>query len=153
MLPLLPPGPILEPAPGAGALVDAMRAAEREVAIGDRDFLADVPPAGPFAAITTNPPFNRHSAFIQRGLELIDRGVTQSLVLLFRHDHLQGESRTPPKCRLDALERANLILLCAWRPRWIVGTRKAPRWTFSWVLWRAGADGPPVYRIFRKESL
>jgi hypothetical protein len=130
-------------------LADAVRAAGREVIATDRerDFLTCIPPASRFAAIVTNGPFNWHSAFIERGLELIDRGVTESPVLLFRHDHLQSESRDRPKCRLDAIKRASLILNCQPRPRWIPGTKGAPRWTFSWVLWRAGADGPPVYRI------
>jgi hypothetical protein len=146
VLPTLPAGLIWEPAAGAGMLVTAMRAACREVIATDSEFnfLVTEPPAGIVAAIT-NPPFNRHSAFIARALQLLDADVIEAAVLLFRHDHLQSESRTPPHCRLSALARASAILCCPWRPRWIADTTAAPRWTFSWVVWRRGAKGPPVF--------
>jgi hypothetical protein len=147
VLPGLPAGPVWEPAAGAGTLAAAMRVAGRTVIASDveRDFLTCDPP-GRLAAIATNPPFNRHSAFVQRGLALLDRGATQAVVLLFRHDHLQSESRTPPRCRLAAVSRATLILCCPWRPRWIADTTEAPRWTFSWVVWRRDGFGGPLWR-------
>jgi hypothetical protein len=145
ILPTLPAGLIWEPAAGAGALVAAMRAAGRRVIATDSEFnfLVADPPEG-IVTIATNPPFNQHSAFIERALQLLDSEAVEAVVLLFRHDHLQSESRTPPHCRLSAVARASEILCCPWRPRWIADTTAAPRWTFSWVTWRRGASGPPA---------
>jgi hypothetical protein len=148
----LPPGPLWEPAAGSGVLVRAMQAAGRHVIASDleRDFLSGwVPPGVLFAAVVTNPPFNLDSAFLQRGLELLDSGVVRSLTLLLRHDHLQSESRRPPHCRLAALRRASLVLICPWRPMWIPNTSGNGRWSFSWVVWHAGG-GPAAIRWAKK---
>jgi hypothetical protein len=138
-------------AAGDGALADALRL-YREVIASDleQDFLVCPSPVTHLAAIITNPPFNRHSAFIRRGLELLNSRIASALVLLFRHDHLQSESRTPPRRRLAEVGRAETILLCPWRPRWIPGTTEAPRWTFSWIVWRRDAGGSPVLRYARR---
>jgi hypothetical protein len=150
-LPRLPAGPIWEPAAGSGALVRAMQAAGRHVVATDRDhdFLGEAVPPGVFAGIVTNPPFNRDSEFLRRGLHLLDSGVTRSLVLLLRHDHLQSDSRRPPHCRLAALRRASLVLICPWRPMWIPNTSGNGRWSFSWVVWHAGG-GPAAIRWAKK---
>ena len=149
VLPQLPPGRVWEPACGAGGLVAALRAAGRTVVCSDAqprlrgtlqlDFLTDAPPPGTFAAVISNPPFNQIDAFTRRGLELLDAGVTASVVWLFRWDHLTAAGRTP------ALMRASEIRLCTWRPRWIADSTASPRWSFCWITWRAGHTGPPVH--------
>jgi hypothetical protein len=69
-----------------------------------------------------------------------------AVVLLFRHDHLQSESRTPPHCRLEALQRSTQIFFCPWRPTWIAGTAGNGRWSFSWVSCRRyAAPRRPVW--------
>jgi hypothetical protein len=144
VLPTLPMGIIWEPAAGDGRLADAMRAAGREVVAtdlrGDRlDFLRDdLPAPRRFAAIVTNPPFNRLDEFIARGLHLMDLRTTQSLVLLARYD------ATMTSGRVDALNRAALELGCNWRARWIENSRGQPRWAFKWVVWRVDYHGPPL---------
>jgi hypothetical protein len=103
--------------------------------------------------LATNPPFNAHSAFNQRALYLLDTNELDAVVLLFRHDHLQSESRTPPHCRLDALRRATQIFFCPWRPTWIAGTAGNGRWSNSWVLWqRYVAPRRPVW-LTRRTAL
>jgi hypothetical protein len=145
VLPTLPRGPIWEPACGDGRLVDALRNAGRHAVATDLystpsvDFLCAPPPApARFAAIVTNPPFNQLDAFIARGRELLDASITDSLVLLWRHDAFMAD------CRVDALNHAALIVGCNWRVRWIPGTTQSPRWACSWVAWRTDHAGPPV---------
>jgi hypothetical protein len=145
VLPTLPDGPVWEPAPGAGALADAITATGRTVITTSDDFLHH-PLPDRVRILATNPPFNQHSAFIQRALYLLDSNELDAAVLLFRHDHLQSESRTPPHCRLEALQRSTQIFVCPWRPTWIAGTAGNGRWSFSWVLWqRTAAPRRPVW--------
>jgi hypothetical protein len=145
VLPTLPDGTVWEPAPGAGALADAIIAAGRAVVTTADDFLHQAVPDR-VRILVTNPPFNQHSAFIQRALYLIDENALDAVVLLFRHDHLQSESRTPPHCRLEALNRSTQIFICPWRPTWIAGTAGNGRWSFSWVAWqRYAAPRRPVW--------
>jgi hypothetical protein len=153
VLPTLPCGPIWEPACGDGRLVDAMRSAGREVIASDLysdpsvDFLCAPPPApGHLASALTNPPFNQLDAFLARGLALLDAGVTESLVLLWRHDAFMAD------CRVDALNRAALIVSCNWRARWIPGTTTSPRWICGWVTWRADYAGPPASLYVRRPT-
>lgn len=136
----LPAGCIWEPAAGAGGLANAIRSNGREVVatdIKDCDFLKDDPPRY-FAAIITNPPFNKLDAFVYRALEYLDAGVTQSVLLLMRSDHLNARRRS------GALARATELRFCPWRPRWIPGTKTSPRWSFVWVTWRRDYRGPPT---------
>jgi hypothetical protein len=153
VLPSLPAGPIWECAAGAGALVHAMRAAGYTVAaatdlvprgadIGRLDFLHDEPPADGLVAVT-NPP---HSAkllnpFLTRGLRLLDRNRITGLVLLLRLDHLMAGGR------VGALNHAASITHCSWRARWLKGTKGNPRWTYLWVTWLPGHDGPTEARF------
>jgi hypothetical protein len=111
VLPTIPEGAVWEPAPGGGALVGAITAAGRRVASTTADFSScPVPPGARILA--TNPPFNQHSVFIERSMALLDAGALDAVVLLFRHDHLQSESRTPPKVRIAALRRAAAVYIC-----------------------------------------
>jgi hypothetical protein len=84
VLPLLPKGPIWEPAAGNGALVDALVRAGRHVVATDidpqrhdiarLDFLNDeLPPATRGAILATNPPFRLTDRF-ERALGLLDAG-------------------------------------------------------------------------------
>jgi hypothetical protein len=142
VLPQLPPGAVWEMAPGDGALADAMQAAGREVATTTTDFLTTPPPSGVRIACT-NPPFHVMNAFLARGLELLDAGALDVLVLLHRHDHLQNEGRDQPKIRLASLNRAAAFFHCGWRPRWIVGSKGHGRHGVCWVAWlRPGVIGP-----------
>jgi hypothetical protein len=152
VLPTLPMGSVWEPAAGNGRLVEAMRAAGRQVVASDLhcdglDFLYDTLPApGCFAAIITNPPFSRLDEFIVRGLRLIDSGATQSLVMLVRYD------ATMTSGRVDVLNRAALELGCNWRARWIENSTGQPRWAFKWVVWRADYRGPPLAPRVRQRT-
>ena len=136
-------GRIWEPACGDGRLAERLRTAGRSVVATDYpalDFLQDPPPPGEvFAAIATNPPFNALDQFIRRGLRLLDGGVTRSLTLLLRLDHLPAQRRVGP------ISRAAEIRLCAWRPRWIEGSTTGPRWSFAWITWKADHQGPPSF--------
>jgi hypothetical protein len=106
------------------------------------DFLSCPVPVG-VRVLATNPPFNQHSAFVERSVALLDSYELDAAVLLFRHDHLQSESRHPPRVRISALRRAAAIHLCRWRPTWIANTSDNGRWTFSWVVWLHDHYGPP----------
>ena len=145
VLPTLPGGIIWECASGDGRLAGAMRQAGRKVITSDirdhgrSDFLRDDPPLpGHFAAVCTNPPFNSLDAFITRGLHFLDCGRCQALVLLVRDDALMAGGR------VDVLNRAALSFGCNWRARWIPESTGQPRWAFTWVVWRADHQGPPV---------
>jgi hypothetical protein len=143
VLPHWPPGLVWEPAAGNGVLVDAWRAAGREVIGTDlfstgHDFLTCAPPAEHLAVIGTNPPNHSWDKFRQRALELMDAGVCDAVTLLARHDYLQAGTR------VAVLNRAAEIVSCNWRVRWIAGSKKAPRWSFRWVTWRRDHPGPPV---------
>jgi hypothetical protein len=152
VLPILPCGPVWEPACGDGRLVDAMRSAGRIVVGTDLyygtpavDFLsAPLPSPGCFASVATNGPFNQLDAFIARGRALLAAGVTESLVLLWRHDAFMAD------CRADALNNAAFIVGCNWRVRWIPETTQSPRWSCSWVVWRADHAGPPATLHLRR---
>jgi hypothetical protein len=84
VLPTLPPGPIWEAAAGAGAIVDALRVAGRQVIASDierqrrdiaqLDYLLGSPPAGTRGAtMITNPPFSKLDSFLRAHLR-VDRG-------------------------------------------------------------------------------
>ena len=161
VLPILPPGPIWEPAAGDGHLVDALAAAGREVIASDikrqrrdflqLDYLRDPPPAETHGAIVcTNPPFGGSGLgdpFIARTLELLNTGHLASAVLLQRADSGGAAGRAA------AFNRAVLELTCCWRPVWIPGTAGGGRWWFSWFVWLAGHPGPPVNRRIRRADL
>jgi hypothetical protein len=141
---------VWEPAPGDGALVGAIKAAGRSVIATEQDFRHCPVPEGA-RILATNPPFHLHSAFLARGTALLDADQLDLVVLLFRHDHLQSESRTPPRVRIPALRRAAAIYICPWRPIWIAGTEGNGRWAFNWVIWKRKSDGPPqLYWLERR---
>jgi hypothetical protein len=142
VLPTIPGGAVWEPAPGNGALVAAIKAAGRSVVTTTSDFLSCPVPKG-VRILATNPPFNQHSAFLGGCMALLDAGALDAVILLSRHDHLQSESRVPPRTRIAALRRATAIYICRWRPTWIVGTSGNGRWAFNWDVWLRGHDGPP----------
>jgi hypothetical protein len=138
VLPFLPEGIIWECAAGDGRMARAMQAAGRSVIATDiapahpdvapLDFLRSAPPQAGLLAVT-NGPFSNQTAFMARGLQLMDRGCIAGLVLLARLDHLQAEER------VDVLNRVTLAVYCNWRVRWIPGSRGNPRWTNVWLAW------------------
>jgi hypothetical protein len=136
-------GAVWESAPGDGALVRGIEASGRRVVTTTADFLSCPVPEG-VSILATNPPYNSLSAFIERSLKLLDAGALDVVILLFRHDHLQSESRDPPHVRIPALRRAAATYICAWRPTWIPGTKNNGRWGNSWIVWRRGYFGPPA---------
>jgi hypothetical protein len=69
VLPTLPPGPVWEPAPGIGALADAITATGRSVVTTSDNFYSRAVPQR-VRILVTNPPLHQHSALIQRGLYL-----------------------------------------------------------------------------------
>jgi hypothetical protein len=143
VLPSLPPSPIWECAAGDHRLARALGATiatdkfpqDGTVAL---DFLTDPPPAAGLVAFT-NPPYHSSAKFIQRGLQLLDTGALDGLVLLLRHDHFMAGGK------VEALNRAILEVHCNWRPRWIPETVGNPRWAFAWVYWGEGKRQPPLY--------
>jgi hypothetical protein len=147
--PTWPPVPIWEMAARDGRVAVALRAAGYRVVASDieprgegiarRDFLRDEPPASGLLACT-NPPNSLLTAFITRGLQLLDCGRIAGFVLLTRLDHLQAEERA------EAFNRASLVVECCWRPVWIEGSRGGGRWSNSWISWLADYRGPPSAR-------
>jgi hypothetical protein len=138
VLPFLPEGIIWECAAGDGRMARAIQAAGRTVIATDivpahpdvarLDFLRSDPPQPGLLAVT-NGPFSNQTAFMARGLQLMERGCIAGLVLLARLDHQQAEER------VDALNRVTLALYCNWRVRWIPGSHGNPRWTNVWLAW------------------
>jgi hypothetical protein len=158
VLPALPRGPVWEPAAGLGALVDALRAAGREVVATDidplrrdiarLDYLKDPPPASIRGAVmATNPPFSRLDAFLARTLALLDVGFLAGAALLIRNDFGGTDGR------VDIFNRAVAEFECCWRSRWIPGSTGNPMWWCQWVVFEAGRDGPPVHRRLRLSAL
>jgi hypothetical protein len=147
LLPGLPRVPVWENAAGDGQLARAIQATGRTVIatdiapahpdVGRLDFLHDDPPQ-PGLLAATNGPFGQQTAFITRGLQLMDQGRIAGLVLLARLDHLQAAER------VDALNRATLAVYCNWRVRWIAGSCGNPRWTNVWLAWLPTHPGPPT---------
>jgi hypothetical protein len=145
---------IWEMAPGAGFLTDEMRAAGFEVVVTSSNFLTTAPPPGARLAVT-NPPFSAMSAFIERGLFLLDAGALDALILLFRSDHTYAESDDLPRIRLAALNRSAAQFFLAWRPRWVRGSKGNGHFSAAWIVWlRPGVIGPrgPVWLRRRRDS-
>jgi hypothetical protein len=158
VLPVLPAGPIWEPAAGAGAIVDALRHAGRQVVASDierqrrdirsLDYLRDPPLPGTHGAIAvTNPPFSELDRFMGRSLALIDAGYLTGAVLLVRSDFAGTDGRA------EMFNRAAAEWECCMRTRWIPGSTGNPRWWCQWVLWRTGCSGPPVHIRLRRHQL
>jgi hypothetical protein len=152
--------PIWECAAGDGAIVDALRMAQRRVwatdiaprreDIGRLDFLTQAPPQEIRGGIlVTNPPFARSGLgdrFLRRGLELLDDGILLAVIFLQRGDASSTDGRAEIFNRSAVEFRAN------WRPRWIPGTTEGPRWWFAWHVWHAEHRGPPVTLRLRKHE-
>ena len=143
VLPSLPAGPVWEAAAGAGALVDALRAAGREVIASDierqrrdiarLDYLRDPAPANTRGSIMiTNAPFSQITAFIDRTQGLLDSGHLAAAALLIRIDFAGTDGRA------EALNRAVAEFECCWRSRWIPGSTGNPRWWCLRVTSQAG---------------
>jgi hypothetical protein len=140
VLPLLPPGPIWEPAPGSGILVDGIKAAGRTVIATRANFMDQAPPPG--VRITVgNPPFNKMDDFAEHGFALLDSNQLDAIAWLWRRDHI------PTQLRMPWINRAYAVRSYWPRPRWIAGTTTSPRWTFEWIVWLAGYTGPPSLRV------
>jgi hypothetical protein len=145
VLPLLPLGPIWEPAPGSGALVDGLCAAGRTVIATRQNFITLAPPLGVRIAVS-NPPFNRLDEFIPHSLMLLDCGQLDAVVWLLRWDHI------PTKERMPWINRAYAVRVYWPRPRWIPDTKVGPRWMFEWIVWLAGHNGPPSLLVLGRPT-
>jgi hypothetical protein len=156
----LPEGPVWENAAGDGVLADALIEAGRTVIRSDIapqrrgimpiDFLKDSPPPATYGSLAiTNPPFNRADEFCKRALDLLDTGHLKAVVLLFRADKANTQER------VGVLNRAAYELTCTGRTKWLPASNgeKNPRWWFSWIIWIAGRDGPPVNRRINRAAL
>jgi hypothetical protein len=162
VLPLLPVGPVWEPAAGDGALADALAESGRNLILSDidpqrsgilrRDFLKDDPPAGTQGSILiTNPPFIEEvfNGFCDRALQMLDSGHLQAVVLLARADKLGAQGRAA------ILNRATHVLTVTARTRWLRGSggaEKSPRWWFVWITWLP-EGGPPTTRWINRADL
>jgi hypothetical protein len=152
--PTWPAATIWEMAAGDGRVAKALHAAGYRVFASDIeprgegiariDFLHDEPPERGLIACS-NPPNNQLTAFVARGLQLLDANRIAGLVLLMRYDALTAAGRA------DAFNRASSILTCCWRPVWIEGTSGNGRWSNAWVCWLADCGGPPKARWVRPE--
>jgi hypothetical protein len=159
VLPGLPPGPVWEPCAGDGRLARAIEAEGRQViatdiaprcaAVARHDLRADPPAGTAGASLVTNLPWDRAllDPLIGRGLMLLDSGVLQAMALLLRPDKLFAGSRA------DAFNRAAELWQCSWRPVWIEGSTRNPRWAAFWAVWRRNYAGPPVTRFLRYSDL
>jgi hypothetical protein len=162
VLPLLPEGPIWEPAAGDGVLADALIQTGREVIQSDIDpqrrrgilhcdFIKDEPPPGTRGSILiTNPPFNIMDAFTERALALLDAGHLKAVVLLYRADKANTQER------IEVFNRASHELTITARTKWVPGNggeERSPRWWFTWITWLADKDGPPVHRRINRADL
>jgi hypothetical protein len=144
--PTLPTATFWEMCAGDGRVASALRAAgyraiasdidPRGEGIARIDFLHEEP-SEPGLIACSNPPNNQLTAFITRGLQLLDSDRIAGLVLLVRCDVLAAASRAP------AFNRANSIFMCCWRPRWIAGSDGNGRWSNAWISWLANHAGPP----------
>jgi hypothetical protein len=123
----------------AGHCVVASDIEPRGEGITRIDFLHDEPPE-PGLLSCSNPPNNRLTAFITRGLQLLDSHRIAGLVLLVRYDALTAASRAA------AFDRASSMVTCCWRPVWVEGTSGNGRWSNAWVCWLAECGGPPRAR-------
>jgi hypothetical protein len=58
---------------------------------------------------------------------------------------------------LIALAEGQLFgeILCCWRPRWILGTKKSPMHAYAWYVWRNEARSGPSFklRVGRRETI
>jgi len=162
VLPVLPSDlTIWECAVGDGALVDALRAAGRDVIASDvvrqrdgflqLDFLTDRPPAGSRGSLLiTNPPFagsGLGDQFLDRTMVLLDSGHLAGAVFLQRADAGGTDGHAA------IFNRAVAEFTCCWRPVWIPGTPGGGRWWFSWLVWLATRGGPPVNTRIRRRDL
>jgi hypothetical protein len=143
VLPLLPQGPIWDCCPGAGALVNEMEVADRKVIATHSNFMT-TPPPDTARILVGNPPYNQLNKFTDRSLLLLDTGQLDAVAWLWRWDHI------PTQLRASWVNRAMAVHCCSWRPRWIPGSTTSPRFTFAWITWRTGFDGPPRLIALRR---
>jgi len=97
---------------------------------GSRDFLAQTEYDG--HSIVTNPPFGKLAEkFIRKALELTQPhgGV---VAMLLRKEYDSAKTRSPLFKDHPAFAREVVLL---WRPRWIAGSKGAPRHNYSWFIW------------------
>lgn len=147
------PRHILEPAAGAGSMVDVLRArwptskltasdiAPRRADIEQADFLASGQDSftPPVDLIITNPPFSASLAFAQRGLEMLPR--RGHLVLLLRLAFLESIQRH------DWLTAHMPLRIYVFSKRPSFDGKSTDSAAYAWFIWERGYN--PVFAELR----
>jgi len=145
-----PIGTIWEPAAGRGDMVDAMLglgngihatdidlqpyheslqgAVRQRLLTWDRwDFYVD--PPFKYGSIITNPPYKNLDKWLERGLDLVERG--SQLALLLSMQHLGSDRRA----RFFQHAAFRELIIINKRIRWIEGSKAAPYHNHVWAIW------------------
>lgn len=141
--------PVWECACGSGEMAEVLseRFEVRCTDLHDRgypceelDFLKSEP-LNERTAVVTNPPYfeNMPERFIRHALQ-VTKETEGVVAMLLRHEYDCAKERVdlfnqPPFARQVVLTS---------RPRWIPGSRGAPRHNYSWYIWSHGWTGEPV---------
>jgi hypothetical protein len=131
---------VWEPAPGAGALADALLREGFGVTTTPSDFL-DFEWADPTCAIVTNPPYGADCrsdlacAFIRHALRLKPRIVA----MLLRVDFDSAKTRAD-LFRDNPIFAGKIVLLD--RIKWFTGN-SGPSDNHAWFVWKLGHNGQP----------
>lgn len=156
ILPYIPRETIWEPACGDGAIAKVLSESGFAVCTsdikdygyekfgGELDFLgAREDTHTPFKhCIVTNPPYDLSREFVQKALDL--ECVTRAFFLL-RHEW-DAPAKSLPLVTHPSFKTKYVLRK---RPRWIEGTKTAPRFPYAWYEWDKAHTGPPtmVYGI------
>src|SRR5262249_20268675 len=85
-------------------------------------------------------PFHQHSAFLRRGLALLDAGDPDTVILSFLHDHPELESCNTAQVPDEPPEPSQAVVQLPWRPVWIADTKGNGRWSNCSVVWQRDAE-------------
>jgi hypothetical protein len=103
-------------------------------------------------AIITNTPHNTDEAcaIVRNLISLVEGQQVDFVAALFRSVWGAEPGRLP------YLNRPSFCgeILCCWRPRWILGTKKSPMHAYAWYVWRKEPrSGPSLkVRVGRREA-
>jgi hypothetical protein len=137
---------ILEPAPGDGLMVAALRKRGFAVAAGRGDFLQHGV-SDKFDAVVTNPPFETATEFIERALaDLKPRKGFCAFLTRVDFDSAQGRRHLFEQCPAFALR---LVLLR--RIRLFAGSKGGPSFNHVWLAWDWHHAGPLIVRYVLPE--
>ena len=146
------PNTVWEPACGAGAIVNVLRATGRVVHASDLvdygledstgriDFLMELRAPPDTQAIVTNPPNKLTTEFAQHALLLCPR------VMLLQQIQFLGSAKRTPILDGGALARVHVFkrrLPMMHRRGW-TGRRNSSQVVYAWFVWNRGHTGPTI---------